>query len=188
MSGAAHSGRIPSVEYTSGAQSWRVVLRRALGGLRPRRKGQRQRGWSIGVPLIALAAGMFIYAVWRLATAVRPGSTDAEGIATRVGYCVSAIMYSTFGVTAISLARSRAAKANGNQTVTDITIRVMEHTAGRWLIGIAGLLAIGTGVYRIKMGLKSEVTDDVDMSGMSAERSRWTRRLGAIGEVGRGST
>jgi uncharacterized protein YlxW (UPF0749 family) len=46
------------VEYTPGAPSWRLVLRRALGGLRPRRKGQRQRGWSVGVPLIALAAGL----------------------------------------------------------------------------------------------------------------------------------
>jgi uncharacterized protein YlxW (UPF0749 family) len=46
------------VEYTTGAPSWRLVLRRALRGLRPRRKGQKQRGWSIGVPLIALAAGL----------------------------------------------------------------------------------------------------------------------------------
>jgi uncharacterized protein YlxW (UPF0749 family) len=58
MSGAAYSGRKPSVEYTSGAQSWRVVVRRALGGLRPRRRGQRTRGWSVVVPLIALAAGL----------------------------------------------------------------------------------------------------------------------------------
>ena len=46
------------MEYTTGAPSWRLVLRRALGGLRPRRKNQKQRGWSIGVPLIALAAGL----------------------------------------------------------------------------------------------------------------------------------
>jgi len=46
------------VEYTTGAPSWRLVLRRALGDLRPRLRGQRQRGWSIGVPLIALAAGL----------------------------------------------------------------------------------------------------------------------------------
>ena len=46
------------MEYTSGAQSWRVVLRRALGGLRPRRRGQRTRGWSVGVPLIGLIAGL----------------------------------------------------------------------------------------------------------------------------------
>jgi hypothetical protein len=143
---------------------------------------------SSGGPLllVALALGMFLYAAWRLATAVRPGSTDAEGWATRVGYFVSVIMYTTFGITAISLVKGRAAKANGNKTVTDITSRVMEHTAGRWLIGIAGALTIAAGIYRFRKGLKSDVTDDVDMSGMSAERSRWTRRLGAIGEVGRG--
>lgn len=46
------------MEYTTGTPSWRLVLRRALGGLRPRRKNQRQRGWSVAVPLIGLAAGL----------------------------------------------------------------------------------------------------------------------------------
>ena len=136
--------------------------------------------------LIALAVGMFLYAAWRLATAALPGSTDPEAVATRIGYGASAIMYTTFGVTALALARSRAVKANGNKTVTDLTSRMMQHTAGRWLIGIAGVLVIGAGIYRLAKGLKSDVTDDVDMSGMSAERSRWTRRLGAVGEIGRG--
>jgi hypothetical protein len=143
---------------------------------------------STGGPLllVALAAGMFIYAAWRLATAVLPGSTDAEGLATRVGYGVSAILYTTFGATAIALAKSPDAKANGNKTVSDITSRVMQHATGRWLIGIAGAVTIGAGVYRFAKGAKSDVTNDVDMSGMSAERSRLTRRLGAVGEVGRG--
>lgn len=46
------------MEYTTGAPSWRLVLRRAVAGLWPRRRGQRQRGWSVGVPLIALSAGL----------------------------------------------------------------------------------------------------------------------------------
>ena len=46
------------MEYTSGGASWRKVLRRAVAGLLPRRSGQRQRGWAVGVPLIALAAGL----------------------------------------------------------------------------------------------------------------------------------
>src|SRR3954467_8012444 len=45
------------MEYTSGTQSWRLVLTRALTGLL-RRRGEKQRGWSLGVPLIALAAGL----------------------------------------------------------------------------------------------------------------------------------
>jgi uncharacterized protein YlxW (UPF0749 family) len=46
------------VEYTSGAASWRKVLRRAVVGLLSRRPRQRRPGWSIGVPLIAAAAGL----------------------------------------------------------------------------------------------------------------------------------
>ena len=143
---------------------------------------------STGGPmlLVALAIGMFLYAAWRVATAILPGSTDAEGLATRVGYGVSAILYTTFGVTAIALARSPVAKANGNKTVSDMTSRLMQHTAGRWIIGIAGAVTIGAGIYRFVKGLKSDVVDDVDMSGMSSERRNATRRLGAVGEIGRG--
>ncbi|MCL7459309.1 DUF881 domain-containing protein [Micromonospora echinofusca] len=46
------------MEYTSGAASWQKVLRRAVAGLLPRRPRQRRPGWSIGVPLIAAAAGL----------------------------------------------------------------------------------------------------------------------------------
>ncbi|WP_327038904.1 DUF881 domain-containing protein [Micromonospora maris] len=45
------------MEYTSGAASWQKVLRRLVAGLL--RRGRRRRpGWSIGVPLIAAAAGL----------------------------------------------------------------------------------------------------------------------------------
>jgi Domain of Unknown Function (DUF1206) len=136
--------------------------------------------------LVILAIGMFLYVIWRVATAVLPGSTDAESVATRVGYIVSAVIYTTFALTAISLARAPASTADGNQKVRDITERIMEHSLGRWVIGIVGVIAIGAGLYRIMRGFKGDVTDDVDMSGMSSERARWTRRLGNIGEVGRG--
>jgi uncharacterized protein YlxW (UPF0749 family) len=48
------------VEYTSGASSWRKALRRAASALRLRRR--RRPGWSVGVPLIGLAAG-FLFTV-----------------------------------------------------------------------------------------------------------------------------
>ncbi|WBB78263.1 DUF881 domain-containing protein [Micromonospora sp. WMMD882] len=46
------------MEYTSGAASWQKALRRAVVGLLPRRPRQRRPGWSVGVPLIAAAAGL----------------------------------------------------------------------------------------------------------------------------------
>jgi uncharacterized protein YlxW (UPF0749 family) len=50
------------VEYTSGASSWTRALRRAAVGLSTRRPGDRRRGWSMGVPLIAAAAGLLFTA------------------------------------------------------------------------------------------------------------------------------
>ncbi|WP_320067198.1 DUF881 domain-containing protein [Micromonospora sp. RTGN7] len=46
------------MEYTSGAASWQKALRRAVVALLPRKRRQRRPGWSIGVPLIAAAAGL----------------------------------------------------------------------------------------------------------------------------------
>lgn len=46
------------MEYTPGSSSWRRVLRRALVAFSPRRPLVRRPGWSIGVPLIAVAAGL----------------------------------------------------------------------------------------------------------------------------------
>jgi uncharacterized protein YlxW (UPF0749 family) len=46
------------VEYTSGASSWRDAVRRAVRGVVPRGGAERRPGWSLGVPMIALAAGV----------------------------------------------------------------------------------------------------------------------------------
>lgn len=46
------------VEYTSGASSWRRVLRRAASALVPRQRADRRAGWSALVPLAAFLAGL----------------------------------------------------------------------------------------------------------------------------------
>jgi hypothetical protein len=137
------------------------------------------------VLLWALAVGLFLYAAWRVVTALLPGSTDAKGWVTRIGYLVSAVIYATFGFTAIAVATSQASE-NGNQKVTDLTARIMGNTVGRWLIGAVGIVAICAALYRVAKGVKMDVNDELDLSGMAPERLRWTQRLGAVGEVGRG--
>ena len=138
------------------------------------------------VLLWALAIGLFIYAMWRVITALLPGSTDAKGWAIRIGYFVSAVIYATFAITALSLANSQAKNVNGNQKVTDLTTRTMSSGAGRWLIGLVGAVVIGAALYRLVKGLSMDVTEEMDVVGMSARRLRWTEGLGAIGEIGRG--
>jgi Domain of Unknown Function (DUF1206) len=133
-----------------------------------------------------LAVGMLIYAAWRVVSALLPGSTDAEGVAHRIGFVASAVMYTTFAISAIALARNAPENPDGNRRVTDISEKIMTNTAGRIVIGLVGLIVIGVGLYRVSKGVKMDVNDELDLSGMSATRRRWTERLGAIGEVGRG--
>ncbi|MEO3775789.1 DUF881 domain-containing protein [Micromonospora sp. B11E3] len=61
------------MEYTSGAASWQKALRRAVAVLLPRRPRQRRPGWSMGVPLIAAAAGLLF----------TTSATTADGTALR---------------------------------------------------------------------------------------------------------
>jgi hypothetical protein len=133
-----------------------------------------------------LAAGLLVYAAWRVVTAFLPGGSDTKAVVMRLGYLVSAVLYTTFAMTAISLARSGPATANGNTSVTSLSDRLMAQSGGRLVVGVAGAIAIGAGLYRLLKGLKGDVTDELDLSTLSPVRRRWTERLGAIGEVGRG--
>jgi hypothetical protein len=133
-----------------------------------------------------LAIGMLLYAAWRVVSALLPGGTDADAMVHRIGYVVSAIVYSTFALSAIALARNSPAAQNGNTKVTDISSSIMSHTAGRLAIGVVGVIVIAVGLYRMSKGFKLDVTDELDLGGMSSARARWMKRLGAVGEVGRG--
>jgi hypothetical protein len=133
-----------------------------------------------------LAIGMLLYAAWRVVSALLPGSTDAKGWAHRIGYVASAVMYTTFAISAIALARRSPETPNGNKKVTDISSTIMTNGLGRIVIGLAGVIVICVGLYRISKGLKLDVEDELDLSGASPSWHRWIERLGAVGEIGRG--
>ena len=134
----------------------------------------------------ALAGGMLVYAAWRVVSALLPGGSDAKAWVMRIGYLVSAGIYTTFALTAISLAGSARANADGNATVTSLSGSFMEHAGGRFVIGVVGMATIAAGLYRLVKGVRGDVTDELDLSALSPQRRRWTERLGVVGEIGRG--
>ena len=99
---------------------------------------------------------------------------------------MSAAIYTTFALSAIALARHATTTPDGNEKVTDISASIMEKAAGRLVIGAVGVIVVAAGLYRLFKGLTVDVNDELDLSGMSPARARWTQRLGAVGEVGRG--
>ncbi len=133
-----------------------------------------------------LAIGMLIYAAWRVVSALLPGGHDTKARVHRIGYLVSAVIYTTFAVSAIALARRTQTDPNGNKKVTDISASMMTHSAGRLVIGVLGVIVMAVGLYRLSKGVKLDVADELDLSGMSPTRISWSKRLGAVGEIGRG--
>jgi hypothetical protein len=133
-----------------------------------------------------LAVGMLLYAAWRVVSALLPGGHDAKASVTRIGYLVSAVIYTTFAVTAISLARSGRANPNGNTKVTSMSDRLMVHSGGRIAVGVVGAITIAVGLYRLMKGFRGDVTDELDLSSLSPQRRKLTERLGSVGEIGRG--
>ncbi len=133
-----------------------------------------------------LAIGLVIYAAWRFVCAALPADSDAKVWVTRLGYVISGAIYLSLAWTAVRLARSSATQTDGNSKVSDATAATMEHTAGRLLIGLVGLIVIGVGVYRVVKGVKDDVADELDLGGMSSTKVRTVRTLGRVGECGRG--
>ena len=145
---------------------------------------------SSGGPLllIVLAIGMLLYAAWRVVSAFLPGEKDAKSWAKRIGFIISAVIYTSFAITAIAFARGTKStgSTNGNSTVSKASGGIMQHNGGRVLIGVVGVIIIAVGLYRIAKGFKMDVNDELDLGGVPAERGRWYKRLGSIGEIGRG--
>ena len=136
--------------------------------------------------LVALAFGLALYAGWRLLTAFLPGQADAEKIAIRIGYVVSAIIYGGLGLTATALARHPYRRANGNKQARAVTARILGYPLGRILLGTIAIIAIVAGLYRCVKAVKGDVTEELRLSEMSPARARWTKRMAILGELGRG--
>lgn len=145
--------------------------------------GQMRGGRGL---LITLGVGLLLYALWRVATAILPGRLNAEAMAMRIGYLVSAGIYATFAITAFTLARRPREAADGNAKVTDISVSVLDARFGRFVLGAVGAIAVGAGLFRIVKALRGDVTDELTLQGMSSRQVWVTKKLGIIGEIGRG--
>jgi hypothetical protein len=144
------------------------------------------RGPGGKVLLWILALGMVLYAAWRLVSAIMPGKNTVMTWVKRVGFVITAVLYTALAITAVSLSRSRSANKDGNTQTTTLTGRIMSHTAGQFIVGVVGLIVVGVGLYCLRNAAKRNVTDEVDLSGMSRDDQRLTKSFGVIGEFGRG--
>lgn len=139
--------------------------------------------------LWAMAIGLFVYAAWRIVTVVLPADLDGHAILRRIGYSVSAATYIALGVTAVTLASRSGSSGSGGSSqdsqVASASTTVMEWPAGRWLVGVAGLVVIGIGVYFGYKAYSASFEKEIEHRSIGPLSWHTVRIMGRIGWVGR---
>lgn len=144
-------------------------------------------GGPILLGLIAL--GLLGYIVWRLVQAVRDTEdkgSDAKGIARRVGYAASGLVYAGLAWYAAKLAMSSASGSGGASTRQTLTGKVLSWPGGEWIIVLVGLATIGVGLYQMYQAYSGRFHKHVKGSDIPSGQQDKVYRLGQIGYTARG--
>lgn len=143
-------------------------------------------GGPVLLGLIAL--GLLAYIAWRVVQAVRDTEdkgTDTAGIARRVGYAASGLVYASLAWYAAQLALSGSADS-GSDAKQTLTARVLAWPAGEWLIMLVGVATIAIGLYQLYQAYSGRFHKYVQGSDIPAGQQNTVYRLGQVGYTARG--
>lgn len=134
------------------------------------------------VLLVLVAIGLFGYALWRFVQSfVDPDNTgtDAEGLVKRIGYFGSGVIYIGLGIAAVRLLTGSG--GGGGSNADSWTAKLMSQPFGLWLVGIAGAITIGIGLYQLYKAYEASFFEKLKTGEMSATERTWTKRAGQWG-------
>jgi hypothetical protein len=136
------------------------------------------------VSLWLLAIGFAAYALWRLSEAAFGVAGEGKGAGPRLKAVGQAVIYAGLAYLTFEVISGTHASQSGQQQ--DITARVMQHSGGRWLVGIAGLIVVIIGLVLTTGGVRRTFVIYLRTSQMSPRTRRIVGLLGEIGTVARG--
>ena len=136
--------------------------------------------------LILLALGFAAYALWRFAQTFfdkNDVGKSAKGLAKRSGYFGSGTIYAFLTYSTVKII-SGAVEQSQNQKAQKTTATVLSWPAGRWIVGAAGLVLIGVGLWSGYRGIEKKFLNDWMTEKMSAAAQSWGSRAGVVGLLG----
>jgi hypothetical protein len=146
----------------------------------------------IGNPLLwVLALGLIALASWQAAEVVRwrsgwsaSGKARTKALRKSGNALVKAVIYVTVAVLAVRFATGD--RKSSSQSHQETTAGVFALPGGQFLVGAAGLVLIGVGVWHIRKGLNGHFLKQIDTTGCSTAATALVTRLGQIGFPGKG--
>jgi uncharacterized protein DUF1206 len=146
----------------------------------------------LGKPLLwVVAVGMIALAVWQAAETLRwrsglsaSGDTRKKAVKKIGKSLVKAVVYLALAVLAIRFATGGGQSSSSSQQQQ--TAGVFGWPAGRWIVGLVGLVVIGVGVYHVYKGVSKKFLKQIDL-GQAPPRTRsLVEKLGLAGFPGKG--
>lgn len=135
--------------------------------------------------LVAVAVGLFGYALWLLFSA----ALDAEGrgsglrgVLARIGAAVRGLTHAALGAQAMLIVLG--SRAGAGNTTRGWTAWFLSAPLGAWMVAIAGAAVLGYGAYQLYSVVFGDLAKDLDLPGASA--ARWAVRFGRFGMAARG--
>jgi hypothetical protein len=139
--------------------------------------------------LIALAAGLAAYALWRFiqAYAERPDSEDGalKVWGKRAGYVGRGLVYVSPTYSTVRILAGSGSGQSQNQKAHKSTAMALGWPGGRYIVGAAGLVLLGIAVWNLYRGLARKFEDKWRVNSMGPTVRRWGSRAGVLGHVAR---
>jgi Domain of Unknown Function (DUF1206) len=136
------------------------------------------------ISLWLLGIGFAAYALWRLSEAAFGVAVEGKRAGPRLRSLARAVIYAGLAYLTFQVISGTQASQSGRQQ--DVTARIMQHSGGRWLVGLAGLIIVIIGLVLTMEGVRSKFMKYLRTSQMSPRTSRIVRLLGVVGTVARG--
>ena len=134
--------------------------------------------------LILVAVGLAGYSLWRFVrAALGHGPEGSDNTIERVAGAASGIVYAGICAIAVEILVGAGTSSAGNAKKT--TGGVLGWPAGQWLVGIAGVVLVGVGLYQGYLGLARKFLDEEKTEQMSSAVRRWITWIGVFGLLAR---
>ena len=136
------------------------------------------------VLLLVVAVGLICFALWRAAQCVLDADrlgTEPAGLARRAVYGAAGLFYAGFAAVAFSMLLGGRTKST-DRTIHDLTAWLLGQPMGQWIVALAGIAVVVSGLCIGVAGLRAEFGERLALT----QEPRWfVTFLGGIGYMTR---
>ncbi len=135
------------------------------------------------VLLILVAIGLAGYSLWRLLRALLGhGAESSDSGLDRIAAFGSGIVYAVFCVIAVEILLGSSGSSG---SASKPAAGVLGWPGGTWLVGLAGAVFVGVGLYQGYRGISGDFLKDSKTEEMSPAIRTWIKRIGRFGHLAR---